>query len=87
MTKIILPKIEYEQLKRQAEAYREFAASFFELTIKDPIEAVVEDFRGTKLYSKDFLNDLEDGLRKSSYAKKYENKTIKSRSRASYQKA
>lgn len=70
MVKITLPKTEYEKLKRQAEAYRRFAARFFELAIQDPIDEVVEDFRKTKLYTEEFLKDLESGLRKSSYAKK-----------------
>jgi len=38
--------------------------------IKDPIEEVINDFRKTNLYTKGFLADLEDGLKKSSYAKK-----------------
>jgi len=80
MVRVTLPKTEYEQLKRQAEAYRRFAARLFELAIGDPIEEVVEDFRKTNLYTKDFLKDLESGLRKSSYAKKYGNQTAKKRS-------
>ncbi|PIV12640.1 MAG: hypothetical protein COS47_01405 [Candidatus Nealsonbacteria bacterium CG03_land_8_20_14_0_80_36_12] len=80
MVRVTLPKTEYEQLKRQAEAYRRFAARLFELAIRDPIEEVVEDFRKTNLYTKDFLKDLESGLRKSSYAKKYGNQTAKKRS-------
>lgn len=80
MAKVTLPKTEYESLKRQAEAYRKFAEKFFELMVKDPIEEVVEDFRKTNLYTKEFLRDLESGLRKSSYAKKYGNKTASQRS-------
>lgn len=80
MTKVIIPKTEYQQLKRQAEAYRRFVARFFESFIKDPIEQVVEDFRKADLYTEEFLKDLESGLRKSSYVKKYGNKAIEKRS-------
>lgn len=38
MNTVTLPKTEYESLKKQAQAYRKFAASFFELTIDYPIE-------------------------------------------------
>lgn len=76
-TKVILSQIEYNRLKREAIAYRSFLAKVFESAIGDPINEVVEDFRKTKLYSRFFLKDLEQGLRKSSYAKvkKYATKT------------
>lgn len=77
MTQITIPKTEYEQLKQQAEAYRRLAARFFESVIKSPIKEVVEDFRKTDLYTEEFLKDLESGLRRSSYGKKYGNKTTK----------
>lgn len=69
MAKVTLPKTEYEHLKRQAAAYRKFAAKFFDLIIKDPIGEIAADFRETNLYTENFLKDLESGLRKSSYAK------------------
>lgn len=77
MAKVILSQIEYNRLKREAIAYRSFLAEVFETAIRDPINEVVEDFRKTSLYSKFFLKDLEQGLRKSSYtnAKKYATKT------------
>ena len=78
---ITLPKEKYEKLKRQAEAYRRFAAQFFEMAVKDPIKEVVDDFRKTGLYSGGFLKDLEAGLRKSSYVKRYGNKTARAGSR------
>ena len=67
MAQMTIPKTEYKQLKHQAETYRKFAARFFEMIIKDPIEEVVEDFKKTNLYTEDFLRDLDSGLRKSSY--------------------
>ena len=80
MVKVEIPKTEYEQLKKQAEAYRRFAARFFESVVRDPIDQVVEDFRKTNLYPEVFLKDLESGLRKSSYLKRHENKASKKRS-------
>lgn len=65
-----MPKTEYEKLKKQAAAYRQIAGRLFEAVLKDPAEEVVEDFRKTGLYNESFLNDLENGLRKSSYTKK-----------------
>ena len=72
---ITLSKQEYLRLKQQAQAYRALAAKVFEMPLKDPIAEVVTDFRTTGLYTKEFLADLEDGLRKSSYARKYANQT------------
>ena len=69
MAKVTIPKEEYQKLQKQARAYQKLAARLFESIIKDPIREVVRDFRDTGLYSKDFLADLEAGLRKSSYAK------------------
>jgi hypothetical protein len=50
MVKVTISKTEYEQMKREAAAYRRFAARFFESVIKSPVEEVVEDFRKTGLY-------------------------------------
>ncbi len=80
MANVTLPKAEYEKLKRQAETYRRFAARFFELALRDPVRDVVRDFRRTNLYTEKFLNDLESGLRKSSYAKRYGTRAAKRRS-------
>lgn len=76
---ITLSKQEYLRLKQQAQAYRIMAARMFELPLRDPIDEVVADFRATDLYTDEFLKDLEDGLRKSSYAKKYANQTARKR--------
>lgn len=67
---VTLPKQEYLRLMQQAEAFRTLVAKMFELPLKDSINEVVADFRAIDLYSEEFLTDLEDGLRKSSYAKK-----------------
>lgn len=77
---ITLSKQDYLRLKQQAQAYRTMAARVFELPLRDPIDEVVADFRATNLYTDEFLMDLEDGLRKSSYSKKYANQTTRKRS-------
>ncbi len=69
MASITIPKNEYVRLQRQASAYRKLTSRLFETVIKDPIKETIEDFGRTNLYTKEFLRDLEKGLRKSSYAK------------------
>ncbi len=72
---VTLPKQEYLRLKQQAQAYRFLAARLFELPLRNAVGEIVTDFRDANLYTEDFLNDLEQGLRKSSYAKKYAHQT------------
>jgi len=69
MSTITLPKIEYLKLKKEANAYRRIKTHLFESLIQDPIDKVVQDFKETHLYSEAFLQDLERGLRRSSYGK------------------
>ncbi|MDP4010619.1 MAG: hypothetical protein Q8P72_00140 [Candidatus Roizmanbacteria bacterium] len=76
---VTLPKQEYLRLKQQAQAYQTMVARMYELPLMDPIGEVVADFKNTDLYTDEFLVDLEDGLRKSSYTKKYANQTTQSR--------
>lgn len=76
---IKLPKLEYLRLKQQAEAYRMISARVFELPLRDPIDGVVADFEASKLYTDEFLADLEDGLRKSSYTKKHDHQAPQTR--------
>lgn len=71
MVTVTIPKAKYEQLKRYAEAYRRFAAGFFEAAVRDPIGEITDDFRRTALYTEEFLHDLDAGLRRSSLAKKH----------------
>lgn len=78
---VVLSKIEYKNLKLQSSAYQKIMAIFFELTAKNQLSQVVKNFQDTKLYSNEFIKDLEDGLKKSSYFKHYGNKTIKGRSK------
>ena len=51
MTKIIASKIKYKEFKKRASALKE----------------VVKDFREANFYTEEFLKDLKDGLKKSSY--------------------
>ncbi|MEK7673610.1 MAG: hypothetical protein AAB371_00205 [Patescibacteria group bacterium] len=69
MNRVIIAEKEYQDLKKQAKAYRNLVSKVFESAIKDPISEVVDDFKKTNFYSEDFLVDLENGLRKSSYSK------------------
>ena len=69
MSTVTISKTKYLKLKRHAEAYRRISSRLFEFAIRDPIEDVVRDFKNTNLYTKEFLKDLEDGLRDSSYSK------------------
>lgn len=66
---ITITKDEYSALKKDALAYRKLVAGIFKKTVTDPVGEVVSDFRNTKLYSEGFLNDLEQGLQKSSFGK------------------
>lgn len=69
MSNITISKVEYQKLKQQAKAYQKLTKHLFGTLIQSPIETVVEDFRKTDLYTAEFLKDMEEGLRKSSYAK------------------
>lgn len=70
---IIISKPEYDLLTSRSRAYEKITAKLFEFIIQDPIDQVVDDFRKTNIYSDGFIEDLESGLRKSSYAHKNEN--------------
>ncbi len=69
MATVTISKNEYLKLRKQANAYQKMAGRLFEAIIKDPVKETVYDFRKTNLYTKRFLNDLEKGLSRSSYAK------------------
>lgn len=69
MDTITITKAEYKKLLFKAKAYEKLARNFFESSIKEQVEDIVNDFRDTDLYTKEFLTDLEEGLRKSSLGK------------------
>lgn len=70
MNTITIPKKEYKRLLNKAKAYDKIAGNFFKNVIDDPVDKVVNDFKKEGLYTDEFLSELGDGLRKSSYAKK-----------------
>lgn len=71
MTTITLPKIEYINLKKRAEAFDKMVAninpSFFFVPVEKSQKKIISEFSATKLYSKEFLKSLEKGLKRSSY--------------------
>ncbi len=69
METITISKKEYKKLLSQSRAYQKIAKGFFENVVKDPIDEVVLDFKKYKLYYGEFLEELESGLRKSTYLK------------------
>lgn len=42
---VTVPKIKYEQLKRQAEAYRRIAANFFKTALEGSAQNILEDLQ------------------------------------------
>ncbi|QQG42588.1 MAG: hypothetical protein HYW15_03765 [Candidatus Giovannonibacteria bacterium] len=70
MSTVTIPKLEYDVLRKRAQAYEELAGVFFQKIKSEPISEIVEDFKKTGLYSQLFLRDLKSGLEKSSKAKK-----------------
>ena len=71
MTTITLPKIEYLNLKKRAEAFDKMVSginpSFFFVPAEKSRRRIISDFSKTKLYNKKFLKSLEKGLKRSSF--------------------
>jgi len=71
MTTVTLPKIEYLNLKKRAEAFDKIIAevnpSFFLVPVEKSRKKIISQFSKTKLYSKEFLKDLEKGLKRSTF--------------------
>lgn len=71
---ITLPKNEYQSLKdikRKYEAIREMiGVDLFDQPGTRDAKKVIHDFRAAGLYTEDFLNSLERGLKESSYFSK-----------------
>lgn len=71
MSTITLPKIEYLNLKKRAEAFDKMVAeinpNFFFVPVEKSRKKIISEFSKTKLYSKEFVKDLEKGLRRSSF--------------------
>ena len=72
MTTITLPKIEYLNLKKRAEAFDNMVAgvnpSLFFVPVEKSRKKIISEFSKTKLYSKEFIKDLEKGLKRSSFS-------------------
>ena len=69
MATITIPKTEYEKLKKQSRAYKARVSRLFVSVLRDSAKSIADDFRATGLYTKEFLTDLEDGLRKSPHTR------------------
>lgn len=69
MDTIAIPKTEYRRLRRQADAYKKIAGNLNELLLRDSVSELADDFRKTGLYAEEFVDDLQKGLRRSSYGK------------------
>lgn len=71
MVTITLPKIEYLSLKKRAEAFDKMVAeinpSFFFVPVEKSRKKIISEFSKTKLYNKEFLKDLNQGLKRSSF--------------------
>ena len=69
MDTVVIPKIEYRRLRRQADAYKKIAGDLNILLLRDSVHETAKDFQKTGLYTDAFLRDLETGLRRSSYGR------------------
>ena len=71
MANITLPKKEYHQLVEKALRYDYLHQLLEEDLFASPptrsVKKVIESFEKTELYNKNFLRNLEKGLKRSSY--------------------
>ncbi len=71
MTTVTIPKTEYQDLKKRADAYEVIITLVSrDLFAPPPIKSrkkILSEFKKTRLYSKAFLKDLADGLKTSNY--------------------
>ncbi len=71
MVTITIPKKEYHRLTEKAFRYDYLRQLLEEDIFSCPptknVKKVIESFRGTGLYKKNFLRSLEKGLKRSSY--------------------
>ena len=57
---VVISKSEYRRLQSQAKAYQKLAGQLFKSVITgSPVDAVVDDFRKTGIYTDAFLKDPE----------------------------
>jgi len=71
MATVTLPKIEYLNLKKRAEAFDKMVGSinpsFLFIPTEKSRKKIISDFSKTRLYNKAFLKSLEKGLKRSSF--------------------
>jgi hypothetical protein len=67
MEKITISKDKYERLLLIEKAFTKLSKVVLDSYSENLIEPVVKDFEETGLYSKGFIIDLKEGLKKSSY--------------------
>lgn len=70
METIKIDKKEYKRLLKVESAYKKIVGEVYNTKLNDSVNDVVKDFEETKLYSTEFLKDLGDGLKKSTYFNK-----------------
>ena len=71
MSTVTIPKIQYQELKKKAEAYeyisRIVEGSFFTSPSVKSAKTILSEFKKTGKYNAIFLKSLKNGLRRSSY--------------------
>jgi hypothetical protein len=67
MDKITIEKKEYERLLRVESAYKKIVGEVYNSILNDSVIDIISDYDETKIYSAEFLKDLGEGLKKSSY--------------------
>jgi glucan phosphoethanolaminetransferase (alkaline phosphatase superfamily) len=70
METVKIEKKEYKRLLRVESAYKKIVGEVYNSKLNDSVNDVIKDFDETKLYTADFLKDLSEGLKKSSYLNK-----------------
>ena len=63
MSTITISRNRYQTLLSQANAYKKLASNFASQIVEEPLAEVMKNFRSSGKYSKDFISDLEDGLK------------------------
>ncbi len=74
MSTITISKSKYEALLYYQDAYQKLASNFASQVVEKPIFEIVENFCSTKKYSKEFLFDLESGLKDLRESKTWKSK-------------
>ncbi len=70
METIKIDKKEYKRLLKVESAYKKIVGEVYNSKLNDNVDDVVKDFADTNLYTAEFIKDLSDGLKKSTYSDK-----------------